>query len=267
MGAGSILAALLGSFAVNASPPRTAVVAESGGRSQLAGLLAVAVVAALVLLGARAFAFVPYAALSGVLVFIALRIFRLSMMREIWQRNRHEILLVVASAALVVVLPIDTGVSMSIVLSLLHSIYIIARPRCAELARVPGSTVWWTLGPGERGEHVPGVLVFAFGAPIAFINANYLVERLMHAVGTAAGPVRLVVIEAHGVLDVDFTGSLILQRAIVELRRRGVDVAIARLESERAMQAASRTGLTGAVGRDHVFRSVEDAIEHSQNAQ
>ena len=36
-------------------------------------------------------------------------------------------------------LPIETDVTMSIVLSLLHSIYIIARPYCTELARVPGT--------------------------------------------------------------------------------------------------------------------------------
>jgi hypothetical protein len=42
VGVGSILAALIGAFAVDTSPPRTAVVEESGGRSKLAGLLAIA---------------------------------------------------------------------------------------------------------------------------------------------------------------------------------------------------------------------------------
>lgn len=260
VGAGSVLAALLGAFAVNSSPPRTAVVAESGGRSQLSGLLAVGFVAALALLAADTFAFVPHAALSGVLVFIAMRIFRLSVMRQIYRRNRHEILLVIASAALVVVLPIETGVSMSIVLSLLHSIYIIARPYCAELARVPGTTVWWTVAKGEVGEHEPGVLVFAFAAPINFINANYLVGKLMDAIAAMTVPCRLVVIEANGVIDVDFTGSQIMQRAIATLRRNNIDVAVARLESERGRQAAVRTGLIDALGADHVFRSVEEAI-------
>ena len=267
VGAGSILAALLGAFAVNSSPPRTAVVAESGGRSQLSGLLAIAFVAVLVLLAAGAFAFVPHAALSGVLVFIGMRIFRVPLMRRIYQRNRHEILLVVASAALVVILPIDTGVSMSIVLSLLHSIYIIARPHCTELTRVPGTTVWWTLGKGETGEREPGILVFAFGAPINFINVNYLLARLMNAIAATAPPCRLVVIEANGVIDVDFTGSQILQRAVDDLRRRGIDVAVARLESERAVKAAARTGLIEAIGAHRVFLSVEEAIvqHRSQN--
>ncbi len=161
---------------------------------------------------------------------------------------------------LVTALPIETGVSMSIVLSLLHSIYIIARPHCGELARVPGTTIWWTLAKGEVGEHEPGVLVFALGAPINFINANYLSGKLMDAVAAAAPPCRLVVVEANGVIDVDFTGSQIFQEAIGELHRRKIDVAVARLESERAKEAAVRTGLTGALGPGRVFRSVDEAI-------
>jgi MFS superfamily sulfate permease-like transporter len=266
LGAGSILAAVLGAFAVNSSPPRTAVVHESGGRSQLASLLAIAIIVAIVLLAAGAFAVVPQAALSGVLVFIGMRIFRVATMREIYRRGGWEILLVVASAALVVLLPMETGVTMSIVLSLLHSIYIIARPGCAVLARVPGTTVWWSLGKGEAGEHEPGVLVFAPGAPINFTNAAYVRGRLNDAIGAMAEPCRLVVIEANGVIYIDFTGSGILQQLITDLRGRGIDVAVARLESDRAQRAAARSGLIAQLGDDHVFRSVEDAIRSRQSA-
>lgn len=266
LGAGSILAAVLGAFAVNSSPPRTAVAHESGGRSQLASLLAIAIIMAIVLLAAGAFAVVPQAALSGVLVFIGMRIFRAATMREIYRRGGWEILLVVASAALVVLLPMETGVTMSIVLSLLHSIYIIARPGCAVLARVPGTTVWWSLGKGEAGEHEPGVLVFAPGAPINFTNAAYVRGRLNDAIGAMAEPCRLVVIEANGVIYIDFTGSGILQQLITDLRGRGIDVAVARLESDRAQRAAARSGLIARLGDDHVFRSVEDAIRSRQSA-
>ena len=52
VGVGSILSGLIGAFPVNASPPRTAVVSETGGRSQLAGLAAAAIVIALLAFGA-----------------------------------------------------------------------------------------------------------------------------------------------------------------------------------------------------------------------
>jgi sulfate permease, SulP family len=260
LGAGSVLAAVLGAFAVNASPPRTAVVEESGGRSQLSSLLAIAIVAATVLLAATAFAFVPEAALGGVLLFIGVRIFRVATMRQIYRRGGWEILLVLASAALVVLLPIQTGITMSIVLSLLHGMYIIARPDCAVLSRVPGTTVWWDLPANESGEREPGVLVFAPGVPIYFLNAADIGRKLMNAITAAAPPCRLVVIEANGMIDIDFTGSHILQQNILELRRRKIDVAIARLESGRAQRTAARTGLIAALGADHIFRSVDDAI-------
>jgi len=77
LGAGNLLAGLAGTFPVNASPPRTAVVVESGGRSQLAALLAAAIVLALAVAGGSLLAQVPVAALAGVLLFVAQRIFRL----------------------------------------------------------------------------------------------------------------------------------------------------------------------------------------------
>jgi SulP family sulfate permease len=260
IGVGSILAALIGAFAVDSSPPRTAVVHESGGQSQLAGLLAIAIVAVIALMAANAFAVLPVAALSGVLVFIGMRIFRVSAMREIYRCGGYEIWLVAASAAAVVLLPIQTGVTLSILLSLVHSIYIIARPDCAVLSRVPGTTVWWEEPVGEKGETEPGVLVFAPGAPVHFTNAAFVRRALMDAIAAMVEPCRLVVIEAHGVIDIDFTGSQMLEQVIAELRQRNIQVALARLESERAQRAAIRTGLIAVLGPEQIFHSVEDAI-------
>ena len=76
VGAGSILAGLLGAFAVDFEPPSTAIVHESGGRSQIASLTAVALMVALAVLAAGLTAYLPYAALAGILVYIAIRIFR-----------------------------------------------------------------------------------------------------------------------------------------------------------------------------------------------
>jgi MFS superfamily sulfate permease-like transporter len=154
VGAGSIITGLIGSFAVDASPPSTAIVVESGGRSQIASITAVALMIALLVLAARLAAFLPHAALSGILVYIALKIFRLGEMIRIYRHGGWEILVVAASAALVVALPIDTGMLLAIALSFVSSLYAVARPYCAELSRVPGSTVWWPPG-GEQSEHVP----------------------------------------------------------------------------------------------------------------
>jgi sulfate permease, SulP family len=77
VGAGCILAGLIGAFAVDSSPPSTAVVHESGGRSQIASLTAVALMVTLAVAAAGLMAYVPHAALSGILLYIALRMHRI----------------------------------------------------------------------------------------------------------------------------------------------------------------------------------------------
>ena len=259
IGAGCILAGLIGGFPVNASPPSTAVVVAAGGKSQAVPLVAVVTAAALLFGGNRLLALLPHAALAAVLIAVALRIFRLNEMIAIARRGGSEIWLVAGSILLVVGLPIQTGVLAAIVLSLLHSFYTVARPLCVELARAPGSTVWWP-PDREAAEYEPGVLVFAAAAPLNFTNAAFIRGQLMHMVDNAPAPVRLVVLEASGVTDVDYTGANALRETVETLRKRGLQVALARLSAERAREHAARSGVLAAFGPDQVFRSVEDAV-------
>ena len=102
--------------------------------------------------------------------------------------------------------------------------------------------------------------MFAPAAPINFTNATYVRRRLMEAIDALPEPCRLVVIEANGIIDIDYTGAQVLLQLIDDLRKQKIDVALARLESQQAQTSAARTGLIAALGADHVFRSVEDAI-------
>jgi MFS superfamily sulfate permease-like transporter len=260
VGAGNIIAGLLGTFPVNASPPRTAVVVEAGGQSQFAALTAVAVTAALLLGGGWLLDYLPHSALGGLLVAIGVRLFRLDEMLRILRCGGYEILLVILSAALVILLPIETGMLCAIVLSLLHSFYALARPLCSELARAPGSTVWWPPHGEKQAEYVPGVLVFAPSAPLNFTNANFIRRQLLQAIAAAHTPVGLVIIEASGVTDIDYTAAMVLQQTIALLHERGIDLALARLLAERAQEQARRTGLLDAFGAARVFHSVEQAV-------
>jgi MFS superfamily sulfate permease-like transporter len=61
-------------------------------------------------------------------------------------------------------------------------------------------------------------------------------------------------------IDIDYTGSQVLQQTIASLRARGIEVALARLSDVGAQLEAKRTGLIAAIGPEHVFRSVEEAV-------
>jgi MFS superfamily sulfate permease-like transporter len=260
VGVGSLLSALVGAFPVDASPPRTAVVSETGGRSQLAGLAAVAIVIALLAFGTALLTRIPNAALAGVLLFVALRIIRFKQIVAIYRQSLGEFLLIVATAAAIIVLPIAQGVGIGIALSLLHGIWSTTRTRVVVYERVPGTSIWWPLSPTMPGEREPGIIVAGFQAPLSFLNAYDFRRDILDALQSSPQKARLMILEATGIVEIDFTSAQVLRDLIRKCHADGVDFAIARLESIRAQQAMARFGINELLGPDREFQSVEEAV-------
>jgi sulfate permease, SulP family len=258
VGAGSVLAGLFGAFPVDASPPRTGIVSETGGRTQLSSLFAATIVLALLAFGATLLRHVPEAALGGVLLFVALRIIRVGQIVRIYRQSSGEFLLIVATAAAIIVLPIEQGVAVGIGLSLLHGIWTITRARLVSFEHVPGTTIWWPSNPQAAQEPHPDVAVVGLQAPLSFLNAENFGTDVQKVLKSATP--RLLVLEASGVVEIDFTAAQMLLDLVAECRRKNVAFAVARLESTRAQEAFERFGIYDVLPKEHVFRSVDEAI-------
>lgn len=261
VGAGSVVAGLFGAYPVNASPPVSEIVVETGGRSQFAGLTAALVVFLLATFGAGLLANVPVAALGGILLFVALRIFHVRLFAEILRRTPAEFALALLTTALIVALPIQTGVAIGIFLSLVHGVFTTTRARPIPFEHVPGATVWWPVTSSCASETEPGVLVMGFQAPLSFLNAYDFRRGMLEAIARGKGAARLFVLEASGIIEIDYTASTILTEVVGAARAAGMDFAVARLESIRAQAAFDRFGLTDLLGQGHIFQSVDAAIQ------
>ena len=260
VGVGGMLSGLLGGFAANASPPRTAIVKESGGSSRLAGLFAVAIVSLFLLFAPGLLAHLPEAALAGLLMFVALRIFHLGTMRTIAVQSSAEFLLLAATALAIVLMPIATGVGVGIALSLLHGVWTIVQTRAVTFELIPGTTVWWPKNPGFHGETRPGLVVLGFQAPLFFLNAETFRVSLEQAVRKAPPPVRAVVLEASSMVELDFSGAQSLRDLIQHCRDQSVVFYVARLESLRAQQAFQTFGILPLLAHQRTFSTVADAV-------
>jgi len=258
LGAANLLAGLSGAFPVNASPPRTAVVVESGGSSQRGALTAAVLVLALALAGGSLLAHVPDAALAGVLLFVAQRIFRLGTILVIARQAPVEFALIVLTALAIIVLPIETGVAIGIGLSLIHGVWMTTRSQPIEFRKIAGTTIWWP--PEESGEvePVPGVLVVAFQAPLLFANAQSFQHGMLALIERERPAI--LILEAGSIAAIDYTAAQSLLSVIAACRATSCVFAIARVESVRARQALQQFGVTAEIGTDHVFHSVDEAV-------
>jgi sulfate permease, SulP family len=272
VGAGSVLSGLIGGFPVDASPPSTAIVFENGGRSQIASLAAAFAVGLVAVFGEGFLRHTPEAAMAAILFYVAGRIFRVADMRDILAKSRPEFLLVIVTLFAVVLLPVQTGVALAIILSLIHGVWTSTQTDLQLFERLPGETVWWPQHPGKAREKLEGVNVVGFQAPLSFLNADRFQREMLKAAETPE--LKLIVLEASSIDAIDYTAARTLHHVIQACHDKGVDFAIARLESLRAKAALKAYGLLDALGRpggrgkDRLFHSVDEATrELAPNAK
>jgi len=259
IGAGSVVAGLIGAFPVDASPPNTAIATASGTRSQLANIMAAAGVLGVVLVATAPLADLPEAMLAATLVFIATKLFRVGELRTILRFDRLEFALATVTLLAVALVGIEQGVAVAIVLSLADRTRRTARPRDAVLGREPGTDHWIPADIGRPTEQLPGVLVYLVYAPLWYGNADYFRLRVRALVDAASSPVRAVILDADGISDIDYTGLQALRDLTAELRQRGVSIGIARA-SHLVHHDLKRGALLAQLGADHLFASVQDAV-------
>jgi SulP family sulfate permease len=261
VGLGNLISAIFGGFPVNSSPPRTAIVSESGGTSRFAGLCAAIAIGFFLIFGLGLLAYVPEAALAGLLLFVAQRIFRFDVMRTVASQSPAEFALLAATAVAIIIMPIDVGVGFGIALSLLHGVWTITQTRTIIFHQVPGTTIWWPAHPGFTGQTRPGVVVVGFQAPLFFLNAETFRKTFDSAVESAQCPVHTIILEASSIMEIDYSGAQILEALIRCWRDRGVSIYIARLESLRAQRAFEKFGILELIGEQRIFHSVDDAMK------
>lgn len=260
VGVGNILSGMVGGFAANSSPPRSAIVRETNAASRLAGLLAALLVAVLYLFGLDLLADIPVAALAGLLLFVAQRIFHLDTMRAIAVRSRPEFALLCATAAAIILAPVQVGVAIGITLSLMYGVWTIVQTRVVEFGQVSSTTIWWPVGPSFVGEKQAGILVAGFQAPLFFLNADSFQKSLAEAVARAPLPLHSVILEAGSIVELDYSAAQMLIYLIGEYKGRGVSFFVARLESVRAERAFEAFGILPLLGGGRTFRSVDEAV-------
>ncbi len=258
VGAGSVLAGLVGSFPVNASPPRTGAVAAAGGRTQ-AGALGAAACLVLLILVATVLKDVPLATLAAILIYIALRLFNGKELGAIYRFNLFEFGLATVTLLAVVLVGVEQGIGVAVGLAILDRIRVSARPQLHVLGRIPGSTSWQRPDLEPSAELVPGVVVALFATPIWYANAMHFRDEVYVTLREAPKPVRGFVLDTPGMSDIDFTGTRAMKQVLDRCERDGIAFGIARA-GVHLRDSLRRSGLAARIGEDHFYQTVDAAV-------
>lgn len=192
--AADTVSARLTSFAVDASPPNTAIATAAAGRSQLTNVIAAVVVLVVLVLFTAPLSQLPQATLGATLVYIATKLSHVGELRTILRFDRLGFALAGAALLAVALISIEDGVLLAMVLSLADRIRRSVRPSDTILGREPGTDHWIPVDVGHATGQIPGVLVNLVYAALWYGNADYLRMWIRHLFNAASESVRAVIL-------------------------------------------------------------------------
>lgn len=132
-------------------------------------------------------------------------------------------------------------------------------PHRAILGFVPGELpTFRDIENYAEAEVQPGLVVYRFRAPIFFANADAFRDDVLRLVHEAKDPVRMFVVDAEAVYDIDTTGVRMLARLLDDLEPAGVRLAMARVRTS-VRDMLRRTGLEDRIGSDNFYLTVVQA--------
>ena len=226
-GMASIASGFTGSLVSGPSASRTAAMDAAGSRTQLSSLVAAGAVALVMVFFTDELAYLPTAALAGVVANAVLKLIEVEELRELWRMRRSEFWIAVVCLLSVLVFGPLQAVIIAFLLATIDLLRRASSPRTWVLHEAPDGS-HFVPEETDHAPDTPGIIIYRFGASLYFANANLFEEEIEKLVMQAAVPVKWFVLDTQAMNDVDTSGEETLHQVLAWLAKRGVTVAVSR---------------------------------------
>jgi sulfate permease, SulP family len=254
----NLAAGCSGTFVVNGSPTKTAMVDSAGGRSQISHLAAAAMVLVVLLFLTGPLSYLPNAVLAAIVFHIGLKLIDVKGLRQIYRQKPTEFAVAMVTAATVVIVGVEQGIMLALVLSLIQHVDRSYRPHMAIIVSDP--VEHWRMEPLATEEMIaPGMVMFWFGSDLFYANASRFNECAHRLATDSQSPVRWLVVDASAMTSVDFSAGAMLRELQQDLAKMGVVLALTRVSTE-LQSDLNDLGLTEAIGVHRIFVSRRDCL-------
>jgi SulP family sulfate permease len=260
LGAANILAGGMQGFPVGVSQSRTAVNYTAGGKTQLVGIVAAALLVVFLLWFTWLLQSLPQVVLGAIIIAAAINLIEVKPLYKVYRVRRVEFFLAMVTFVGVLSIGILAGILIAVLLALLVVISRISRPHDAVLGSVEGVDGYQDIEAYSNSETEPGLIVYRFDAPLFFANADYFLSRVRELTETAEFPVEWILIDAEAIIDVDVTAAEALSTLQSDLEGKKIVLAIARA-SQPLQVMLKRAGLTDRIGLNHFYPTVRTGVQ------
>ena len=259
LGAANAVSGLIHGIPTSSSGSRTAASEQAGGRSQLVGVCAGAVVLLVAWFATSLIEPLPKAVLGVVVIAAAIGMLDVKGVLRLRKVQESEAALAVLTMVAVLVLGLLNGLLVAVALSIGVFVYRSVRPHDAVLGQVHDIDGYHDINRYQRAQTVPGLVVYRFDGPLFFANTPFFIERVRDIVAEAPPDARWLLLNAEAIVQVDTTAVDALRALHAELGARGITMAVARAKGP-LRKALEATGLIEQIGRENIFPTVSTGV-------
>lgn len=247
-GLANIAAGVFTGYSASGSFNRSALNLEAGAQTPMASVFSGLVVLVVVLLFAPLAVYVPLPTIAGLLIVSAYSMINRKEMARIWQGTQGDRLIMVATIAATLFLPLQFAVLIGVLMSLVYYIWRTSLPRVYPV--VPDAH-FKHLVPQQTGQQpaCPQLGILEIRGDLYF-GAAPNVEDVIVRSHQAQPQQRYLLLRMVSVDQIDISGVHMLESTVRSYREQGGDVFLVRVQ-EPVFDFMQATGFVAQLGRDH----------------
>ncbi len=262
IGAANLGAGFSQGFVVDGSLSRTAAADEAGQKSQLASLVNSGLVLITAVFLTPLFRTLPEAVLGAIVIHAVWRLITFREIQGYYHIRRPDFWAAVVALLGVLTFGILLGLILAVMLSLLSLLWRASRPSWNLLGRISDGAqeVFASLDAFPEAETIPGLVIFRFNQQVFFANATGFRNDVRQALRDADQPVRVILVDAEVIADIDITGLAMLEELRKELSGMEIELWFARVRA-RVMDYIRGYSLEETIGPEHFYLSVRAGVD------
>jgi MFS superfamily sulfate permease-like transporter len=259
---GQGLANISGSFAQSfpsaGSFSRSAVNLQVGAFSGLSSVIASLTVLVTLFLFTPLLYHLPQSVLAAIIMMAVIGLINIKGFVHAWKAQWYDgtISIIVFIATLVFAPHLERGIFLGVVLSLSVFIYKNMRPNVVDLSLGKDFALHDAVSFGLQ--ECLFIDVVRFDGPLFFANASYLEDQIRLRRRNKK-QLKHIIVAAEGINDVDASGQEALSLIVDRVRSANIDISLSGVH-ENVRKVLERTHLLEKIGEDHMFTSINKAI-------
>lgn len=260
LGVANVGGALFQSYPTTGGFSRTAVNDQAGSKTGMASIISAVIIALTVLFLTPLFYFLPSAVLAAIIMVAVAGLFDTREMKHLWETDRKDLAMLVITFVATLSLGIEEGIAVGVLISLGLVIYSSTKPHSTELGRLGETKNFRNVKRYKEAKTEEEVLIYRFDSQLYFANVEYFRDTIDSLIDEKGDKLKLVIVDASAMNNVDSTGVHALQELIKDLNDRDIELYFAgAIGPVRDKMKVS--GITEGLSTDNFYFDVADALE------